>query len=313
MKAMVEQERVSELREYDKKIKNIKSKKARKKLKPNDTYKVDFQFEEAIITGHIRLDNVSFSYNNDTGSDKYLLRKINFNIETGDKIVIVGKNGVGKSTILKLLSGEITPNQGTRSISKNIYVGKYYQHFEDSLPLDKTPVEYLQSLFSEHHIQEIRKHLSNFNLDSKAHVIPISECSGGQKSRIAFSSLCLADILILDEPTNHLDLESIAGLSSALKNFSGGIVLVSHDAKLIRDLDCQIYICDNGGIYKFEGNFDDYHDLVINELEKFVEPGDNKQINENVTEINLKMRDSESNSKIKELFAKKKKKRDVLK
>jgi ATP-binding cassette, subfamily F, member 1 len=313
MKAMVEQERVSELREYDKKIKNIKSKKARKKLKPNDTYKVDFQFEEAIITGHIRLDNVSFSYNNDTGSDKYLLRKINFNIETGDKIVIVGKNGVGKSTILKLLSGEITPNQGTRFISKNIYVGKYYQHFEDSLPLDKTPVEYLQSLFSEHHIQEIRKHLSNFNLDSKAHVIPISECSGGQKSRIAFSSLCLADILILDEPTNHLDLESIAGLSSALKNFSGGIVLVSHDAKLIRDLDCQIYICDNGGIYKFEGNFNDYHDLVINELEKFVEPGDNKQINENVTEINLKMRDSESNSKIKELFAKKKKKRDVLK
>ena len=310
MKEMVEQERLSELREYEKKIKNIKSKKTRKKLKPSEKYKVEFEFEQAIIKGHIRLDNVAFSYN-DTGADKHLLRKINFNIETGDKIVIVGKNGVGKSTILKLLSGELEPNQGERSISKNIHVGKYYQHFEDSLPMDKTPMEYLKSLFPEQPMQEIRKHLSNFNLDSKAHVIPISDCSGGQKSRIAFSSLCLADILILDEPTNHLDLESISGLSSALKNFSGGIVLVSHDAKLIRDLNCQIYICDNEGLHKFDGDFDEYHDLVISEIENDTKITEKSTQDQHSQMENLKIIDQNkyNKKKIKDLFTKKKKKK----
>jgi ATP-binding cassette, subfamily F, member 1 len=306
MKGMVLQERIVELKEYDKKKKYIKSKKERKKLKPKHEYKVDFKFEEAIIRGKISLQNVVFDYDVSKNSKDSLIQNLNFNVETGDKFVIVGKNGVGKSTILKLLTGELNPVLGEKIITKNLHIGKYYQHFEDSLPMDKTPIEYLRSLFPGHELEEIRKHLSNFNLDSTSHTIQIGKCSGGQKSRIAFSSLCLADILVLDEPTNHLDLESIAGLSSALKQFSGGIVLVSHDAKLIRDLDCQIYICENGGLYKFEGDFDDYHDLVIRELEKESEQIDDKNKSIEDKKYNKKSED-ESNLKIRQLFAKKKK------
>merc|ERR1711871_1054305 len=106
--------------------------------------------------------------------------------------------------------------------------------------MEMTPVEYLQTIYDSWNVTDIRKHLSQYNLDSKAHNVKIKNCSGGQKSRIVFSTLSEASILILDEPTNHLDIETIEGLKEALEKFEGGIVLVTHDAKLISELECEL-------------------------------------------------------------------------
>ncbi len=267
MLKMVEQERRVELKEWDKKKKNFKSKKELKKNRPQKKYEQLFSFSyDDVITkkGGIFIDNLTFTYNS---NENTIFENLNFGIHLGEKKVIVGNNGSGKSTLLKILSNEINIPDENKKHDIRIKVGKYNQHFEDSLPMDKTPIEYLQTIFINDNIETIRKRLSKFNLESKAHNTKISNCSGGQKSRICFSILGDCDILLLDEPTNHLDMETIHGLSEALLNFPGGIILVSHDAKLIQDLDCQIWVCDNKTIKKYDGDFEDYREELI---DKFV-------------------------------------------
>lgn len=264
MLKMRHQERIVEEKEWEKKKKDIKSKKNRKKGRPNRIYEVNFSFDHYCDPQtSISLDDVSFAYPN---SD-YILKNINFGISAGEKIVIIGKNGSGKSTLLKLLSGEFEPSEGEIIHTKKVKIGRYYQHFEDSLPIDKTPVEYLHSLSTDKNVTDIRKHLSKFNLEGSAHTIPISQCSGGQKSRIAFASMALSNMLVLDEPTNHLDIETIIGLTEALKCYSGGLVVVTHDERLIRELECQIYVCADNTVTKFDGDFDDYIDELMDTFE----------------------------------------------
>ena len=192
---------------------------------------------------------------------------VNVKIDEGKAVGLVGESGCGKSTLLKLLTGELEPTDGNVAHKKKVRIGRYYQHFEDTLPMTKTPVEYLQSLTTDKSVTDIRKHLSKFNLEGSAHTIPISQCSGGQKSRIAFASMALSNMLVLDEPTNHLDIETITGLTEALKSYNGGLVVVTHDERLIRELECQIYVCADGEVTKYIGDFDDYVDELTDTFE----------------------------------------------
>ena len=262
MLKMIKQERKELDKKWDKEKKNFKSKKDKKKNRPEKIYEVGFSFSpEVSKKGHITLENITFSYNGNIN----ILENIDFCVRCGDKISIVGKNGSGKSTLLNILSNDLELNQGSR-YTDNIKIAKYSQHFDNILPMDLTPVQYLQQIYSNWNITDIRKHLSQYNLDSKAHNVQIKNCSGGQKSRIVFSTLSEASILILDEPTNHLDMETIEALSEALDNFKGGVVLVSHDAKLISELECDLYICDNKKITKYDGDFEDYKEKMIQEI-----------------------------------------------
>ena len=263
MLKMIVQERKQINKKWEKDKKHIKSKKEKKKKRPDDIYKVDFNFcEDIYMKGSITLNNVSFTYN----KDKIIFSAIDFCIRCGEKIAVIGRNGSGKSTLLNILNNELNIEQGHRTIN-NVKIGKYSQHFDNVLPMDKTPVEFLHSIFTDWSITDIRKHLSKYNLDSKAHNVLIKDCSGGQKSRIAFSTLSEADILILDEPTNHLDLESIDALCYALDKFEGGVVLVSHDARLITELECQLYICRDNKLIKYSGDFEDYKTEILDEIE----------------------------------------------
>jgi ATP-binding cassette subfamily F protein 1 len=264
MLEMVEQERRVELKEWDKKKKDLKSKKELKNNRPQKIYEQQFSFSSyedvSNKKGGVFIDNLTFAYNS---IETTIFENLSIGVHIGEKKVIVGNNGSGKSTLLKILSNEITIPAENLKHDARIKVGKYNQHFEDSLPMDKTPVEYLQTIFIYDSIETIRKRLSNFNLESKAHNTKIADCSGGQKSRICFSVLSDCDILLLDEPTNHLDMETIQGLSDALINFPGGIILVSHDAKLIQDLDCQLWVCNNKTITRYDGDFEDYREELI--------------------------------------------------
>lgn len=121
--------------------------------------------------------------------------------------------------------------------------------------------------------QKIRNHLGRFGLGGHAHEIKISQCSGGQKARVVLASLALEapHILVLDEPTNHLDIETIDALAEGLRNFEGGVVLVSHDARLICEAGCELWIVDNQTVTRFDGEFDEYRDQLLEEIDATAE------------------------------------------
>ena len=130
---------------------------------------------------------------------------------------------------------------------RHLILGRYDQHFEELLPFEKTPVDFLRSTYDLAD-QEARKYLGMFGLDGARHLIRIGELSGGQKARVILASLALQrpHVLVLDEPTNHLDLESVAALVDGLKAFKGGVILVSHDARLVQGIEADLWVCGDG-------------------------------------------------------------------
>eukprot|EP00940_MAST-03C_sp_MAST-3C-sp2_P002533 g2533.t1 len=230
-------------------------------------YNVEFKFKTVadLRPPVIEVMNISFGYK----SGPELFHDVSFGITMDSRVTIVGPNGVGKSTLVKLLLGELEPTKGEIRRNHRLRVGKYNQHFADILPMQKTAVQHLMDAHSCTY-QEGRNLLGRVGLGGHAHTIPIQNCSGGQKARIVFAGLILQEphIIYLDEPTNHLDIESIDALAEAIQAFNGGIVLVSHDARLIKEAECRIWICGNKTVTPFDGDIDDYRDELIADIRK---------------------------------------------
>jgi len=272
------------LRELEKEFKKQEAdKKKGKKQHPDDLvqkpkdYIVKFRFlpphDTGAEIGGISVHNASFSY---SGKKPWLLKDLEFRVDLATRIAVVGANGAGKSTLLSLVAKVLEPCEGEVVHSRRLTVGRYSQHFDEIAPaLHLTGVEFLTS-------PELRrfgagtespelahKCLGQFGLPSGAHTRPLKELSGGQKARVCFASITCRrpDILILDEPTNHLDIESVEALIDALSRFKGGILLVSHDARLVKAAQCDLWICRGPGqpIDKAE-SFDKYRKEVLAEL-----------------------------------------------
>jgi len=198
-----------------------------------------------------------------------ILKDMNFGIDLDSRICVVGPNGAGKSTLLKLLTGELTPTTGELKRNQRLRMGIYNQHFVDRLPMSLSPVDYIRQEHNEQTYQSTRNLLGRFGLEGHAHTIPMRDLSGGQKARVVFTELSLqhAHILFLDEPTNNLDIESIDALCTAIQNFNGGVVVVTHDARLVEACDCRLWVVDDGGCWAFNGEFEDYKAQLLNDLE----------------------------------------------
>lgn len=207
--------------------------------------------------------SVTFGY----PGQNLLFKDLDFGIDMSSRVAIVGPNGVGKSTFLKMLTGEIEPTIGERRKNHRLRIGKYDQHSADQLNLDESPTEYLMRLFNLQY-QDARKKLGQYGLASHAHTILNRDLSGGQRARVALADLsCRApDVLILDEPTNNLDIESIDALAEAIREFTGGVIIVSHDERLIRDTECQLWVVENKNICEIDGDFDDYRRELLEAL-----------------------------------------------
>ncbi|CAG2174638.1 unnamed protein product [Oppiella nova] len=247
-------------------------------LKRQKEYVVKFKFVDAppLQPPVLGLHDVDFGYD-----AKHLIFKgIDFGIDMSSRIAIVGPNGVGKSTFLKLLSGELRPNRGEMRMNHRARVAKFDQHSGEHLTTEETPTQYLMRMFNLTY-QEARKQLGSFGLISHAHTIPNSQLSGGQKSRVALCEMALRGphVLILDEPTNNLDLESIDALAKAINEFEGGVLVVTHDERLIRETDCQLWVIENQNIDEIDGDFDDYREEILNSLgEKVNNPSISAQL-----------------------------------
>ncbi|CAH8827705.1 unnamed protein product [Trichobilharzia szidati] len=225
----------------------------------------------------IQLDEVCFHY----VPEKPILNHVNLSISPDSRISIVGENGAGKTTLLRILLGDLEPTSGLRHAHRNLRIGYFSQHHVDQLDLKLSSLEFLMRKFPNQGEQVYRSQLANFNITEMLALQPIGSLSGGQKSRVAFVAMCMSNpnLLVLDEPTNHLDVETIAGLSDALVKFSGGVVLVSHDERLIQAVCNEVWVCTRMGIdpveenkgsrvYSLPGGLDQYKKAVRVELEQ---------------------------------------------
>uniref|UniRef100_A0A671LSG9 ATP-binding cassette sub-family F member 1-like n=1 Tax=Sinocyclocheilus anshuiensis TaxID=1608454 RepID=A0A671LSG9_9TELE len=234
-------------------------------LKRPREYTVKFTFPNPppLSPPILGLHSVDFGY----AGQKPLFKNVDFGIDMDSRICIVGPNGVGKSTLLLLLTGKLNPTKGEMRKNHRLKVGFFNQQYADQLNMEESPTEYLQRNFNLQY-QDARKCLGRFGLESHAHTILISKLSGGQKARVVFSELACRqpDVLILDEPTNNLDIESIDALSEAINEYKGAVVIVSHDARLITETQCQLWVVEDQSINQIDGDFEEYKREVLEAL-----------------------------------------------
>ncbi|XP_028642324.1 ATP-binding cassette sub-family F member 1 isoform X2 [Grammomys surdaster] len=234
-------------------------------LKRPKEYTVRFTFPDPppLSPPVLGLHGVTFGYE----GQKPLFKNLDFGIDMDSRICIVGPNGVGKSTLLLLLTGKLTPTNGEMRKNHRLKIGFFNQQYAEQLHMEETPTEYLQRSFNLPY-QDARKCLGRFGLESHAHTIQICKLSGGQKARVVFAELACRepDVLILDEPTNNLDIESIDALGEAINEYKGAVIVVSHDARLITETNCQLWVVEEQSVSQIDGDFDDYKREVLEAL-----------------------------------------------
>jgi len=234
------------------------------------TVKLEFSEVPELSRPVMEVNRVKFRY---SPKHPIIFEEVDFGIDMDSRICVVGPNGAGKSTLLKLLTGEITATKGDVRRNPRLRMGIYNQHFVDRLPMSKTPVEHLRDRFQDEDYQSIRNRLGKYGLEGHAHEVRMRDLSGGQKARVVFVELSLQrpHILLLDEPTNNLDIETIDALVDAINNFNGGIVVVTHDQRLIEECDCTLWVVEKQGVTSWEKGFDDYKETLLREMEEAVE------------------------------------------
>jgi len=220
-----------------------------------------FQFPppEKLRNNHIlEIEDMHFGYfGEDASQDTYLLRNVNAIIKQGTKVGIIGANGAGKSTLLKLIMNELKPLDGKCFMRNEVQFGYFAQHHMETIDMDASAMQFLRHEFPNTTTQECFAKLGRFNISAKCGQKPIKTMSGGEKSRLAFCMLTWYNphLVIMDEPTNHLDLQTQDSLVDALKEFPGGLLIVSHDKHLLTSVCNQFWVVGNRTLSCFD-NFD---------------------------------------------------------
>merc|ERR1712200_251945 len=208
----------------------------------------------------VMVQNVSFRYDEST---PYIYKNLEFGMDLDTRLALVGPNGAGKSTLLKLIYGELVPTEGMVRRHNHLKLGLYHQHLHELLEMDLSPLDYMMKKFPEFKERdEMRKVIGRYGITGKSQTAPIKQLSDGQKCRVVFAQIAhqVPHLLLLDEPTNHLDMETIDALANAINGFDGGVVLVSHDFRLIDQVADTIWICEKETVTKWEGDIISYKD-----------------------------------------------------
>ncbi len=208
----------------------------------------------------IKLENASVGY-----GDKPVLKKLNLYLNQDDRIALLGKNGNGKSTFVKMLSDHLPLMDGTMTKSAKLKIGYFNQNQTEELPLEKTPTEYMLSLLPDKPEKIIRAHLGAFGLEQEKAVTKISELSGGEKTRLLFARISIdtPELLIFDEPTNHLDMAGRNALADAINAYQGAVILISHDFHLLEMVADDLWLVDNHTCKPFDGSLEDYRRFLL--------------------------------------------------
>jgi ATP-binding cassette subfamily F protein 3 len=196
---------------------------------------------------------------------KTIVNHIDFSLQIGQRIGLLGVNGAGKSTLIKTIAGELAPLSGESTLGKGLSIGYFAQHQVEMLRHDESPLWHLAKIAPTVREQELRNFLGGFNFPGTMVTSPIRPFSGGEKARLALALIVWQrpNLLLLDEPTNHLDLETREALTMALAQFEGTLVVVSHDRHLLRATTDEFIIVANGRLQPFDGDLDDYKDWLF--------------------------------------------------
>ncbi|ARP94609.1 ABC transporter [Bordetella genomosp. 13] len=197
-------------------------------------------------------------------ADAPILRDVTLMVRAGSRIGVLGANGAGKSTLIKTLAEEIPVQAGERRASRGLAIGYFHQHQLDMLDLDSTPLQHLARLAPDAREQELRNYLGGFGFSGESVLGKVGPMSGGEKARLALSLIVWQkpNLLLLDEPSNHLDVETREALAAALAEFSGSMLLVSHDRHLLRTTVDSFWIVADGKVQEFDGDLEDYRDWL---------------------------------------------------
>ncbi|CAG9463116.1 unnamed protein product [Pedinophyceae sp. YPF-701] len=263
-----EQNQISHMKEYIARFGHGSAKLARQAQSKEKTLQkmVDSGLTEAVEKEHVvklkfepagklpppvlQFTNVSFGYS----PDKMLYEGLELGVDMDSRVALVGPNGAGKSTLLKLMVGDLEPTDGMVKKHNKLNIGKYHQHLAEELPLDKSALEFMMEEFNAP-IEAMRPAVGRFGITGRNQTMPMRQLSDGLRCRVAFSWLAhkKPNMLLLDEPTNHLDIETIDSLAQALVEWDGGVVLVSHDFRLISQVAEKIWVC-NRGVTEWDGD-----------------------------------------------------------
>ena len=202
--------------------------------------------------------------------DGVVLDNVNLTLLAGDRIGLLGMNGAGKSTLVKALSTGSTLLGGERHLSKDTKIGYFAQHQLDLLRPDSSPVDHLREYAPDDREQDLRNYLGRFGFGGERIFEPVAPFSGGEKARLVLALMIRQgpNLLLLDEPTNHLDLEMRQALSVALIEYSGALVVISHDRHLLRSVCDELLIVHDGIVDRFDRSLDDYPDWLREQDDK---------------------------------------------
>lgn len=204
----------------------------------------------------LAIEKVSFAY---PGGDS-LYHDVDFGVDLDTRVALVGPNGAGKTTLFKLMTDQLRPTKGMIKRNSHLKISVFSQHSEDKLDLSMTPMDFFIQEMTDMPPDRIRALLARYGTSGDSQSQTMDQLSGGQKARIVFALIAYEKphLLMLDEPTNPLDMESIDALASCLKKFKGGVIMISHDMRLISQCAQEIYICDNKKITKYRGDIMDF-------------------------------------------------------
>ncbi|KAL2166029.1 hypothetical protein VTG60DRAFT_3434 [Thermothelomyces hinnuleus] len=231
---------------------------------PDRVFTFRFADVEKLPPPVLSFDSVTFSYSGDPKDDLY--RNIDLGFDMDSRTALVGPNGVGKSTLLRLMTGKLSPTSGTVTRHTHLKLGLYSQHSAEQLDLTKSALDFVREKYKDksQDVQYWRQQLGRYGLTGDAQTSLIGTLSAGQRSRIVFALLAIEgpNMLLLDEPTNGLDIPTIDSLADAINAFSGGVIVVSHDFRLLDKIAKQILVCENRTIREWDGTIAEYKNYL---------------------------------------------------
>ncbi|SHK54317.1 ABC-F family ATP-binding cassette domain-containing protein [Tepidibacter formicigenes] len=218
--------------------------------------KANIRFEPCVTSGHdvLAVNNLSMAYN-----ENQLFKNVSFNIYKGEKVALIGPNGIGKSTLFKILMKELNPIFGDFKLGTNVNIGYFHQE-QKTLNLDNTIIDEIWNENPNLNQTTIRTMLASFLFEGEEVFKKISTLSGGERARVALLKLMLSksNFLLLDEPTNHLDIDSKEVLEDALSNYEGTLFIISHDRYFLNKVADKVFLLTKDGIKEYHGNYDYY-------------------------------------------------------
>lgn len=227
--------------------------------------RASIKFSPSVSSGNdvLEVKDISMGY-----GERILFKDINFNIYRGEKVALIGANGIGKSTLFKIIMNEIVPLSGSTKLGTNVHVDYFHQE-QKTLNLDNTIIDEIWDDHPELNQTTLRNMLGSFLFEDEEVFKKISTLSGGERARVAILKLILsnANFLLLDEPTNHLDIDSKEVLEEALLNYTGTLFTISHDRYFLNTVVDKILVLDSEGITEYLGNYDYYMEKKKQTLE----------------------------------------------